>query len=253
MRLISLTFILFFLTDAAAQISGNDTAVFLSGIVYDELYHPLPYTHVIGLRSHHADVTDTLGIFSIPLMEGDSLWFRNIAFRDTIVAVSRKPESLAIQLRNRIYPLPEAKIFSWGSTYEDFKEAFVKLKVPEPIGEKLGLPRQDPDYVPFDMDEEKLKSAGFLIHSPLSYLYYKLSKKEKSARKVYKLNKNSERIERFWALVNSQKVSEMTGLTGKALDDFMAYLNSSLTCDFNCSEFEILSEIYRLHEAYKEQ
>ena len=235
---------------AEATSMADDSLTYISGIVYDEDFHPLPYTHVISLESHRGDVTDTLGIFFIPYLKEDTLLFRNISFLDTLIAVSDFKPPFIIRLRKRYYPLPEAKIFEWGSSYGDFKEAFTKKPVEKSLGEQLGLPRQDPDYIPFDMDEAQLKSLGFAIKKPVSYMYYNLSKYEKSRRKVYRLEKNRDKIAVFESTCSPQNISYITGLSGSELERFLVYVNEKMNCDFSCSEFEILSEIHILWDVY---
>ena len=236
------------ITDVASQ--PNDSLVLITGVVYDEYFNPLSYTHVISTASHYGDITDTLGIFIIPYIEGDTLLFRNISFNDTLIAVDDHAFPFIIHLRKKYYILQEAKVFNWGATYDDFTEYFTNMPVMESLGETLGLPRQDPDYIPFDKDEAQIKSLGFFLHSPLSFIYYNLSKKEKSARKVYALEKNRSKIELFESIYNRQNISEISGFTGEELERFMVYLNDHFLCDYNCSEIEILSEIHFLLKVY---
>jgi hypothetical protein len=219
--------------------------------VYDDQFHPVPASHVINLETHQGEVTDSLGIFRLPVRPGDTLLFMNIAFHDTLVPVSRIMLQRNIILRRKYHPLQEAKIFEWGSTYEDFREAVVDMPNQQTFGESMGLPTQDPDHIPFDMDEEALKSPGFLITSPVSYFYYNFSRKARSARKVYWMEKNRELHERFDAIMASENIGSITGLSGRQLQNFLAYLNEHLVCNFNCSEIQLYSELYALWEVYQ--
>ncbi|HER09760.1 MAG TPA: hypothetical protein ENO20_12710 [Bacteroides sp.] len=58
------------------------------------------------------------------------------------------------------------------------------------MGEKLGLPRQDPGYIPCDMDEENIQSVGFLISSSVSYFFQNLSRRQRPARKLFMIERN---------------------------------------------------------------
>jgi len=229
-----------------------DSLRLVSGVVYDGQFNPVPYTHVIGLNSSATDVTDTLGIFHIYVNEPDTLLLLNIAFIDTLVPVAGEEGFLTVHLRDKYYNLKEVKIFDWGSSYSDFKNALVNMPVEESLGEELGLPRQDPDYIPFDKDEAYIKSANFLMHSPVSYIYYNLSRKQKSARKVFRLEKDRNKIELFNSYLSPEAVKSMTGLEGKALENFIIFLNVNMQCDYHCSEMEIISEILRLKEIYNQ-
>jgi len=174
---------LLFLT--AILYSQNPDSTFQMGAsIYDVDFNPVAATHVINMNNHVGDVSDSLGVFSLPVGEGDTLFFRNIAYREILVPVKQILENGYVVLEKIFYPLQEARVFPWGSSYEDFSRAIVNTPAPETLGESLGLPRKDPGYVPFDMDESLLKSTGFMLSSPISYLYYNHNKKEKKQAKT---------------------------------------------------------------------
>lgn len=231
---------------------ADNLAYKFTGVVYDEYYNPIPYTHVIASGTGKGDMTDTLGIFILYIRESDKLSFFNLTFNDTTVSVSKDQAYFYIKLRRKVYELQEAKVFDWGSSYGDFLEEIKREGIRETQGEKLGLPQQDPDIVPFDRDEKKIKSAGFLIHSPISFLYYNFSRREKAARKAYKLQQNKDLIATFIQTLSADNIQSITGLAGEELEAFLIHLNSHLHCDYTCGEIELLSEIYSVWEAYKQ-
>lgn len=222
-----------------------------TGVVYDEFSYPIPHTHVIAGGTREGDVTDSLGIFTLHIRKHDVLSFYNISCRDTSIAVSSDQSAFHIHLKRKMYPLKEAKIFTWGSTYDEFLKEVEKLGETDNLAEDLGLPEQDPNVIPFDEDDARIKSAGFLVTSPVSFLYYNLSKREKNRRKAYKLIKNSELIEVFEQVLSAASISSITGIKGEELKEFQLFLNANLTCDYNCSEIELLSEIHMLWEKFK--
>lgn len=229
-----------------------DSVFQLTGIVYDELFRPLPSSHVINLNSHQGDVTDSLGIFQLRVMPEDTLLILNISFKDTLITAARIRAFPQIVLKSRFYELEEARIFEWGSTYEDFKQAMIEMPEQQSLGEELGLPRQDPEYVPLEMDPRRVKSPAFLITSPISFFYQNFNKQAKSARKVYWLEKNEEKMEQFTRIISSENLSSVTGLTGDRLMDFQTFLNDRMQCDHNCSEFQLYTEIHALWDLYRE-
>lgn len=230
----------------------SDSVFLLSAVIYDDLFHPVPATHVINMNTHAGDVTDSLGIFRLPVRPSDTMLIRNIAFQDTLVPVIQIIEVKYIQIRRKFYLLQEARIFEWGSSYDDFIEAITKMPNQQTLGESMGLPKQDPDYIPFDMNEEAIKSTAFLITSPVSYFYYNFSKREKSARKVYWLNKNREKYETFDAIMSLENIAAITELSGIELQKFLAFLYEKMVCDFKCSELQIYSEVHGLWDVYQE-
>ncbi|MCK5065979.1 MAG: hypothetical protein KAR16_01010 [Bacteroidales bacterium] len=248
--LLALAALLLFQPLLKAQTS--DTVVHLTGIIYDELFIPVPATHVININSHQGDVTDTLGIFRLPVHASDTLLILNIAFRDTLVAAESVSRKGYITLKKKLYPLLEARVFVWGSSYDDFKEAFIEMPNQQTMGESMGLPQQDPEKVPLEMDEKAIKSPALLITSPVSFFYYNFNKHAKSARKVYWLEKNREKHKIFDGIINGDNLSDITSLSGPKLVEFQAFLLERMVCDFNCTELAIYKEIHGLWNVFQE-
>lgn len=223
-----------------------------TGTVYDENFVPVPYTSVVAHGTGQGDMTDSMGIFSLYIRASDQLSFFNISFHDTSIYVYAGRPGILIRMKRKVYALPGALIFNWGSSYQDFIAEVQRQGVQETMGEKLGLPQQDPGVIPFDMDEEKLKSTTFLLNSPVSFIYYNLSKKEKGARRAFRLQQDQEMIERFNRVLGPTNLRHVTGLENKALEEFMIYLNQELTCDYHCSELQMTRELLSIWENYKE-
>ncbi len=242
----------FFLIQSRLLAQPEDTIFQLTGIVYDELYIPVSATHVINISTNKGDVSDSLGIFRLSVHENDTLLIRNIAFRDTLITVIDVRINRHIRLTRRRYELEEARIFEWGASYDDFREAFIGMPIQQTLAGSLGLPRQDPDKVPVEMDEKAVKSAGLLLTNPVSFFYYNFNKHAKSARKVYWLKKNQEKQDQFEAFITADKISGVTGLTGLELEDFQIFLSQRLVCDLHCSELEVLNEIHGLWRVYQD-
>ena len=229
-----------------------DSSFILSAIVYDGSFRPVPATHVINMNTHQGDVTDSLGIFHLVVNLTDTLLVRNIVFHDTLVPVYLVNDPKFIVLSSKRYLLLEARIFEWGSTYSDFKEAVIEMPNQQTLGESMGLPRQDPDYVPLEMDEKAIKSAGFLLTSPISYFYQNFSKEAKSARKVYWLKKNQINQEHFNELISGEQLTEITSLTGDDLKEFQAFLVQRMVCTSKCTDLQIFEEVFALWKVYQE-
>lgn len=251
-RIILLAFAILLLFQMKLKAQSSDTVLNLSGIIYDELFIPIPATHVINIKSHQGDVSDTLGIFLLPVHVSDTLLIRNIAFRDTLVAVTSILRNRYIILQRKLYPLKEARVFVWGSSYNDFKEAFIEMPMQQTLGASMGFPQQDPEYVPMEMDEKAVKSAALLFTSPITFFYQNFNKRAKSARKVYWLERDRVKHEIFEGIVNAENLSEISGLSGPKLLEFQSYLLERMVCNFNCTELAIYKEIHGLWTVFQE-
>lgn len=241
--------LLLMLSETHAQ--QDNLAYLFSGVVYDEFYRPLPYTHVVARGTGSGDVTDSLGIFSIYIRKHDHLSFYNISYQDTSKFVSIDQKGFYIKLKKRYYLLKEARVYNWGSSYGEFIDEVKRQGEVVTEGEKLGLPIQNPDYIPFNMNEQLLKSPMFFFNSPLSFLYYNTSRREKGARKAFQLEKDKELIDKFEEIVGKENISYITGLEDEELEKFMLYLNDHMFCDYHCSEIRLLTEIHYIWKGYQ--
>jgi hypothetical protein len=231
---------------------ADSTLRFFTGVVCNNRYRPVTATHVINLNNHAGDVTDSLGIFRIPAGPADTLLVRNVAYMDTLVPLALVGPDRHIMIRKAVYPLQGARVFEWGSTYRDFSRAVIGMPEPGTLADALELPRQDPEYIPYDMDEAGLKSLGFLIKSPISYFYENYSRHAKSKRMVYWLNRNRDKVEAFDAITGPENISAITGLSGDDLLEFLAFLYQEMECDYKCEEIRIYSEIHALWDRYRD-
>lgn len=221
----------------------TDTFFDIKGILYNSHFEAVKAAHIININSGHLAISDSLGVFLIKSRLHDSLLIKNITYRDTVIVVNNPIMVYTLMLSEKLHPIEEAKIFPWGSTFDDLKKAFLAMPEEENLQKKLGLPQADPDAIPFYLDEKKISSPAFAIHSPVSFLYYNLSRKEKSRRKLYKIERDRWRTEKFNAVFSRENVSGLTGLKGEALEEFWFYLNRKMKCGINCKELEILQEI----------
>jgi hypothetical protein len=116
----------------------------------------------------------------------------------------------------------------------------------------MGLPRQNPDYVPLEMDEQQIKSAAYLLSSPISFFYQNFNKEAKRTRKAYWFQKNLPKKEHFDQLVGQENLAEITGLKGEDLMAFQAFLLQRMVHTFKSTDLEIYEEIYALWKVYQE-
>jgi hypothetical protein len=111
----------------------------LSGRVTDELLKPLPFAQILVLDNYRGAITNIYGNFSLVVEESDSILISAVGFKNKYWEI---PENLLsnflnieVTLRIDTLVIAEARIYPW-KTYEDFKEAFVNLKLPTDDMEK---------------------------------------------------------------------------------------------------------------------
>lgn len=136
-------YLLFLLLTLAAQhafsqkksAATDKSLVQFSGVVVTaDSLQPLPYTSIIIKNTYRGTITDYFGFFSFVAKMGDTIEFAAIGYKRAEVVI---PDTLTdqrcsmIQLLQRdTILLKEVVIFPWP-TKEQFKEAFINLRVPD--------------------------------------------------------------------------------------------------------------------------
>lgn len=116
---------------AAAQ---NRRLIQFTGRVFDDFIQPLPYAHILVLNSNRGTITDRKGKFSFVVEEGDSVMFSTLGFHRIVITI---PDTLEkpfftrdILLERDTFLIAEVEVYPWKD-YEEFKEAFLNLELPE--------------------------------------------------------------------------------------------------------------------------
>jgi hypothetical protein len=132
-RTLSITFFFFILSLVNAQHKEGDL-VQLTGRIVDKLSQPLPYAHILVLNNYRGTITDIDGKYSLVTQKHDSIMFSTVGFKRKIIVIPdnlNEPfHTLDIILEQDTLVIAKVEIYPWKS-YEEFKEAFINLKLPE--------------------------------------------------------------------------------------------------------------------------
>ncbi len=120
-----------------AQKNNNKSVQLIqfSGVVVsNDSLQPIPYAAVTIHKSGRGTITDFYGFFSFVAKKGDTIDFHYVGYKPTMYII---PDTLKesryslIQVMNRdTILLKEAIVYPWPSK-EDFKRAFLELKIPD--------------------------------------------------------------------------------------------------------------------------
>lgn len=202
--------------------------------------------------TRRAYVTNEDGRFSFEASPGDTLAIMSLSYEYLIYYVSG--DSIAandtICLKPRIYDIPEAMI-TLPSTYKGFKKAVLDYQPPEKLIPEL--PTANTHKTPALLDTNYLSNWGMAVTSPASFFYYKFSKREKSNRKAYYAMKRFEQQNRVDQKFNRELITELTGLEGDSLTNFIGYCNFSHNYLFSASQLEIIQQIALKFEKYQKE
>ena len=123
--------LLFLVTHAIYAQHNNKTLIQLSGvIVSSDSLENLPFTTVFHKSSKRGTVSDFYGYFSIVVMPGDTLLFKNYGYKTSSYIVpdtlNEDRYSIIHVLQGDYKELPAAIIYPWPSR-EAFAKAFIEM------------------------------------------------------------------------------------------------------------------------------
>ena len=123
--------LLFLVTHAIYAQHNNKTLIQLSGvIVSSDSLENLPFTTVFHKNSKRGTVSDYYGYFSIVVMPGDTLLFKNFGYKTSSYIVpdtlNEDRYSIIHVLQGDYKELPAAIIYPWPSR-EAFARAFLEM------------------------------------------------------------------------------------------------------------------------------
>jgi hypothetical protein len=110
-----------------------------SGRLLNETLQPLQFAHILILNSMRGNITDVDGMFSIVVEPNDTIMMTCIGYKKQIIII---PDTLSADFITQDYILEtdtvainEVVVYPW-KTYEEFKQAFLNVKIPENDAER---------------------------------------------------------------------------------------------------------------------
>jgi hypothetical protein len=122
-------------TSNEAQAQGQQKTVIFNGrVVGGKAAQTLSRTYIFIPRAGRGTVADEGGYFSIPVFPGDSITFSFLGYHRQFHIVPRRLEdqsySAIIMMKEDVQTLAEVKVYPY-STEEEFKKAFIAMKLPD--------------------------------------------------------------------------------------------------------------------------
>ncbi len=261
--------ILFLLALNTAQASNieTDSIISISGqILHSESLAPIPLATITIKRTRKGTICDSLGIFHLQIQQFDTLrisalGYKRIEWEVPFVFNPDSPPFFQIKLEEISYLLDEVDIYALG-TWDEFKEDFIKSKLEEknPINKSITKQlapynTKKPNVVPpqYRANREGKMGVVSAIFAPTDFLFDKLSKSEKSKKKISKIIRNEGNTKKIGSKYNAEIVADATGLKGEELLKFMEYAGSNIKVTPNSSEYFVMKQILFWFNKYKEE
>ncbi len=200
--------------------------------VFDGItYQPLSGASIYNANTQKFAFTDKNGRFEIDLSLNDTLIISKSIYRQHVAVIDKTLyygfEDFFLYYKATM--LKEVTIIGLNPSYEGFKKDIVTLELPEYYKrmEEAQLSEWQRANATFKPDGNILSLGGQVTMSPISYLYDKYSKKSKMNRLYNEMLSYEDEVERIQQKYNRELVSELTGLQGDELLDFMMYCRFS--------------------------
>jgi hypothetical protein len=214
---------------------------------------PIKNAWVYNKSSHLLVNTNVSGAFTIPAKLFDTIIVNSINFyQDTLIIKLYPVGPVKIFLQPRIYQIGEVEVKRWKN-YDRFKQDVLALNLKRKQPDYTWIPNKYSDRIPDYENPESFKDPLFYLTNPISAIYYRFNKREKSKRKFHELELKERNKDLYEHKFNRKLVHYLTGLEGVALNRFIIY------CDFpdgfllESTEMEIIEAIQKKFEQYKNE
>ena len=117
-----------------AGYSQEQELIQLSGVIRNEHLQPLQFTHILITNQNRGTISDQKGMFSFIVEPYDTILFSSVGYKKVGLIIPDTLKTfhleLDIYMETDTIMIEEVIILPW-KTYEEFKEAFLALELPD--------------------------------------------------------------------------------------------------------------------------
>jgi len=222
----------------------DSTIVHLTGKLTDDEGKAIPFAHVINLRRGYATISDTSGVFHMLGFQHDSIRMSAIGFitkRISIGQIQLLNDTLSvIILDKKTYDLSTVNIYELR--WQVFKSEFMEESVEE-----------DETAERITIWMNSLFPAGELrmIYQGARGVGFQLPYKGKAEKQRRIVAAEEKKYQLIQPKFNDKLITNLTGLKGEAITDFINYCNFEEGFLIHASEYDIIEAIQKNWEGYK--
>jgi hypothetical protein len=228
----------------------KDSIITLHGSLYDSKdLSPVEFAHIINLNNPYATISDSSGYFDIKMYQGDTLHITCIGYEDRHISYNQAGPAIfkSIPLNQKSYNIESVKITPW-KTYQDFKNKFISLDLDDPREKVHPLIWEGLPSTPLNMEPEEPN-----IGNPVSFLYDIFSGNREERIKYKEILSRETKKRKIRSKYNKEIVSNLTGLKGEKLKEFMDFCNFTDQELLNRKAYDILMEVKLKYKVFKKR
>lgn len=198
----------------------------------------IPYANIILHRTHSGTITNGEGLFSLEMLNIDSLEVTSVGYEKTILKIPAYYtgfEMLTFYMRPILYNVGEVTVEGEAQNLDYFDHGAPTTVAPELRGDAFN---EKPPII-----------AAFF--TPLSYWQYHLSKREKRKRQVREDMQTMRNWEMHSENYNKDMVMKLTGVNEAYADTFMMWFNGQNVLPYTASEYQVREAIIQYYQLFK--
>ena len=253
LKIVITLYVTFFFLQVHSQDSTADYNGHLNGrIINEETHNHISLVHIYNERTRKTIVSDTSGNFIIKVEKGDSLVFSSVGYFLKVTYVTEsllKNPRVIVRLTPRKYEVPEAKVFAL-STYEQFKQKLLLLKLPKTRTDKLRenlqkIARQVAQEEEYRRQMDAQTEGVILAAIPI------LSPEEIQMIRLNEILIEEEIQKTITEKYSREIVGKITGLEDKELTEFLIFCNFSDEYLLQTNQYDILIRVLEKLNEFK--
>lgn len=204
----------------------------ISGTAYDaSAVFPIENVVVYNLSTGQYEFGEKDGSYRIMAGLHDTLLFSSARYRQSVYVVDSRDFSRGrkdVILYHKAFVLPNVTIYGLNPTYEGFKKDVASVKLPDSYKnlDDVHLSKEERANAAYK-EEAANVLKGTKVGSPITWLYSAFNKKEKMRQLAAEMESYGDEIQQVSLKYNQKLVSEITGLEGDELLNFMMYCHFS--------------------------
>ncbi|MBQ7489951.1 MAG: hypothetical protein IJT51_05505 [Bacteroidales bacterium] len=246
--LLTAFFLLFFASFSVAQ-------TLFSAKVYDGInFMPVAGANIYNLSSGKFAFSDKNGVFSIIVSPSDTLVISKSIYRQSVIVATDdilKKTNEVFFLYCRAIVLKEVSVYGLNPNYEIFKHEVVNMNMPDYYDNIVSKPTkldiQNAEYM--NTAPNILKNTK--VAHPITALYEAFSPRMKMKRLYNEMVQYENELDNVQSKFNRELVSELTGLQGDELMEFMVYCHFSYYDLIRSSREQIINSIKNKFTEYE--
>ena len=240
-------------------LTASGQGIIFKGTIYDAVaFIPIQEASIYNVSTKKYVFSNEKGEFSAFVKLNDTLIISHSIYRQLVFILDKENFSRGhndILLYHKAFMLREVRVIGLNATYEGFKRDVVNVKLPDSYKnlQNVHLTKEERRNAVYTNEPANILK-GTKIGSPITFLYNKFNKKMQMRQLYYEMLDKEDEVQMLPKKYNRELVSQLTGLEGADLLEFMVFCRFSYYDLVRWTQEEIIAAIrykYSEYEYYK--